>query len=83
MKNSQEKNVVNENPQCSIGEKESSYKSSKSTSELSNDNFYDTPEIFYKERPVQQEPLNLGQRNTNNLFYTSQNPLVVTMACMT
>ena len=76
MTNPQETIVVNEHPQCSTSEKESLYKSSKSISELFDDNFYDTLKISYRKGPSQQESLSLGQRKISDLIYISQNPFL-------
>ena len=65
--------TMSEHPQHSVSEKKSLYKSSKSISESSDDNFYDTLEILYKEKAIQEVQLNLKQRNMGNLFHVNQN----------
>lgn len=57
-----------------FSEKESSYRSSKSTTKISNGNFYDTPKVIGHEKLMPQDPFGVGQRETNDLFRTSHFP---------
>ena len=73
---SQEKVVGIENAQYFVDERESSCKESRSHRRLSEDDFFDTPEVLYQEKVVQQEAPNLNDRNSNNLFQHSRNPFM-------
>ena len=75
-----EKVVGIENVQHAIDEKEPSCRESRSHHGLSDDNFFNTPEMLYREKFVQQEMLSLDARNNNNLFQHSRNPFLLDLS---
>ena len=57
-------------------EKEPFSKGPQSHLGLSDDDFYNTPEMICQEKVVQLCPLSLGDGNRNNLFQYSTNPFM-------
>lgn len=71
-----EKINTNRQTNVSLSEKEYSYKSSKSISELFDDNFYDILEVIGQEKVIHQDPVNVEKRRSNDLFHTHRDPIL-------
>ena len=71
---SQEQATRNENPQHLADERESSSRNSKSHHGLFEDDFFDTPQVLYQERVLQQDTSNLNDRDHDNPLQHKKGP---------
>lgn len=60
--------------ESSLNERESSYKSSNSTTNLSDDNYYDTPEVIAHESLLPHDPFGIMQGEASDLFHAGWFP---------
>ena len=71
---SQEHVLRTGNTQHIVEERGSSSRDARSHHGLSDDDFFDSPQLLYQERIVQQDISNLDARNLDNSFQYSKSP---------